>query len=156
MQKILKECQRPSHSAHAFNSSAFLGTQKTLCGPPPFQPLPLLFSQDPGKPRSTQEKSAIIRFVFWQSESYSTWNLKKLAICTEKKLRPLSSSTGGWHLGHLCGSLKHPSPCFNAPMSHNQNPILRWSTQSHGKSSKGGRAIFVAGIVRTTLQLPGF
>ena len=63
-----------------------------------FQRLSWKENWTPGKPPSTQEKSAIIRFVFWQSESYR--------------------------------------------MSHTQNPILRWSTQSHGKSSKGGRAHF--------------
>ena len=61
-----------------------------------------------------------------------------------------------------CGSqLNHQgtagfSPCFHLPgfhLSHNQNPVLKWSTQNHVKNSEG---YFWLGLPLTNLHLAGF
>ena len=40
--------------------------------------------------------------------------------------------------------------------SHNQNPVLKWSTQNHVKRKEGGRNYFGLGLPLTNLHLPGF
>ena len=41
-------------------------------------------------------------------------------------------------------------------MSHNQHPVLKWSTQNHVKDLEGGRHLFWLGLSLTNLHLPGF
>ena len=39
--------------------------------------------------------------------------------------------------------------------SHNQNPVLKWSTQNHVKDLAGGRSYLWCGLSLTNLHLPG-
>ena len=46
--------------------------------------------------------------------------------------------------------------CHPRHLSHNQNPVLKWSTQNHVKNSEGGRSYFWLGLSLANLHLPGF
>ena len=40
-------------------------------------------------------------------------------------------------------------------LSHNQNTVLKWSTQNHVKNEEGGRSYLWLGLSLTNFHLPG-
>ena len=58
-----------------------------------------------------------------------------------------------------CVSKACPTSLFfvwGCHMSHNQNPVLNWSTQGHVKNLEGGRSYFWLGSSLTSFICPGF
>ena len=99
-------------------------------------------------------KHGLNRSDFWfnldphPTQEHAKWKRAHPPMCAEKD---------ACMMGRIFSPTSKASPVLrrNFAVSHNQNQVVKWSTQNHAKNSEGGRNYFWLGLPLANLHLPG-